>query len=255
MDLARAFTKRKKRPEIAVLPPTRVPTIKHNGPVHRSIISPPIELLSTTNVLAFNAPNIYSSPSSATSTADDSDGSLGFSRSSRGTTPDNSSIESSPGVAEPNHLSTYFQSPGRSSSSAGSHRQPHSPNDVDIPSIPSRALSHTKKSHQAIARQRSLSRSIPPPTTIHNAANTRSSIDMFSSKPDTDHPFGAELEQVNELAEEIGARNVMVLDEEEEYLMSHGLFKFGVEDYVDEIQGLFGGSFGNPFSPFNAGWI
>lgn len=254
MDLARAFTKRKKRPEITVLPPTRVPTIKHNGSLQRSIISPPIELLSTTNVLAFNAPNIYNSPLSATST-DDSDSSMGFLQSSRGTTPDNSSIESSPGLAEPNHLSSYFQSPGRSSSSAGSHRQSHGLNDADVPGIPSRALSHTKKSHQAIARQRSLSRSIQPPNAIHNATTSRSSIDMFSSKPDTDHPFGAELEQVNELAEEIGARHVMILDEEEEYLMSHGLFKFGVEEYVDEIQGLFGGSFGNPFSSFNAGWI
>lgn len=78
---------------------------------------------------------------------------------------------------------------------------------------------------------------------------------MFSNKPDVDHPFGAELEQVNELAEEIGARNVMIFDEEEQYLMSHGLLKFRVEDYVDEIQGLFGGCFGNPFNSFNAGWI
>lgn len=78
---------------------------------------------------------------------------------------------------------------------------------------------------------------------------------MFSKKVDANHPFGAELEQVNELAEEIGARNVMILDEEEQFLMSQGLFKFGVEEYMDEIQGLFGGSFGNPFSPLGSGWI
>lgn len=255
MDLARALTKRKKRPEINVLPPTRVPTIKHNGPVHRNIISPPIELLSTTNVLALNAPSLYHSPSSATSTSDDSDGSLELSPSSRGTTPDNSSIDLSSGVVG-NHLSTYFKSPGRSSSPPCSHRQSQGgSNEADAPSIPSRALSHTRKSHQAIARQRSISSSVQPLTTIYDAANTRSSVDIFSSKPDVDHPFGAELEQVNELAEEIGARNVMILDEEEEYLMSHGLLKFAVEEYMDEIQGLFGGSFGNPFGPFNAGWI
>lgn len=78
---------------------------------------------------------------------------------------------------------------------------------------------------------------------------------MFSCKADAHHPFSAELDQVNELAEEIGARNVMILDEEEQWLMTQGLLKYGVEEYVEEIQGLFGGSFGNPFSSFNAGWI
>ena len=88
-----------------------------------------------------------------------------------------------------------------------------------------------------------------------NATTTRGSVDMFSNKPDPDHPFGAELTKVNELAEEIGARDVLVLDEEEQYLMDHGLCKFGVEDYMDEIQGLFGGSYNNPFSSPSAIWI
>lgn len=233
--------------------PVRNPsTRKHDGPIQRSAISAPLELLSTTNVLAFNAPNIYAS--STSSVSDDSDSSFTFCNSSRGTTPDTSSIGSIPSPLEPNHLSTYFQAPGRSSSAAGSHRFS---TDTEVPTIPSRALSHTKKSHEAVARQRqrSLSRSIPPPTAIHTTANARDTIDMFSNKVDANHPFGAELEQVNELAEEIGARNVMILDEEEQYLMSQGLLKFGVEEYMDEIQGLFGGSFGNPFSPLGAGWI
>ena len=251
MDLARAFTKRNRRPEISMPSPVRTSsTRKHDGPIQRSAISAPLELLSTTNVLAFNAPNIYGS--SASSVSDDSDSSFTFCHSSRGTTPDTSSIGSVPSPVEPNHLSTYFQAPVRNSSSAGSHRFS---SNSEIPTVPSRALSHTKKSHEAVARQRSLSRSIPPPTAIHATANARDTIDMFSNKVDANHPFGAELEQVNELAEEIGARNVMILDEEEQYLMSQGLFKFGVEEYMDEIQGLFGGSFGNPFSPLGAGWI
>lgn len=251
MDLARAFTKRSRRPEISMPSPIRTSSMrKRDGPIHRSEISAPLELLSTTNVLAFNAPNIYGSSSSSVS--DDSDSSFTFCNSSRGTTPDTSSIGSVPSPIEPNHLSTYFQAPGRNSSSAGSHRFSC---DTEVPTIPSRALSHTKKSHEAVARQRSLSRSIPPPTSIHTTTNARDTIDMFSKKVDANHPFGAELEQVNELAEEIGARNVMILDEEEQYLMSQGLYKFGVEEYMDEIQGLFGGSFGNPFSPFGAGWI
>lgn len=254
MDLARAFTKRSKRPDISMTPPTRVPTIKHNGPIQRSTISHPIELISTTNILAFNAPSIHSSPSSDTSSAHDSDSSFGFPQSSRGTSPDNSSVGSCPSPVEPNHLSSYFQSPGHATSSKGS-RQSHGSSDTDVPAIPSRALSHTKKSHQALARQRSLSRSIQPPNTIHNLTTTRSSLDIFSGKADAHHPFSAELDQVNELAEEIGARNVMILDHEEEWLMTQGLFKYGAEEYVEEIQGLFGDTYGNPFSPLNIGWI
>ena len=126
---------------------------------------------------------------------------------------------------------------------------------MDVPAIPSRASSHTKKSHQAIARQRSLSRSIQPPNAIHNFPTTRTSLDIFSGKTDAQHPFSAELDQVNELAEEIGARDVMILDQEEQWLITHGLLKYDVEEYVEEIQGLFGDTFGNPFSPFNVGWI
>lgn len=47
----------------------------------------------------------------------------------------------------------------------------------------------------------------------------------------------------------------MILDHEEEWLMSQGLFKYCVEEYVEEIQGLFGDTYGNPFSPLNVGWI
>jgi hypothetical protein len=62
---------------------------------------------------------------------------------------------------------------------------------------------------------------------------------MFAGKVESNHPFGKELEQVNELAEEFGVSDVAVFDEEED-LVSHGLMKFGAEDYVTEIQGLFG---------------
>lgn len=82
----------------------------------------------------------------------------------------------------------------------------------------------------------------------------RSSVDMFSGNPEPDHPFGAELAQVNELAEEISANEATVLDEEEQYLIDNGLCKFTVDDYLSEIQGYFGAC-GSPYSPFNAAWI
>lgn len=252
MELARAFTQRAKRPDMSLLSPARAASMrKHNGPIKRSAISQPIELLSTTNVLALNAPSICSPSLSVASSGDDSDSSINFHSSSRGTSPETSSIESDPSPVEPNHLTDYF----RSASSLGSVRGSNASSDNDAPTLPTRAISHTKKSHQEIARQRTLSRAVPPPTAIHTAMTTRNSIDMFSNRPEENHPFGAELAQVNELAEEIGARDVMMLDDEEQFLVSHGLQKFGAEDYVDEIQGLFGGGFGNPFSPFGAGWI
>ena len=255
MELARALTKRNKRPDITLLPPNRATSIrKHNGLVDHSIISPPLELLSTTNVLALNAPDIQSSLgnfplSSASSSSDDSDVSLTFSASSRSTSSDTSSLGSSPSPVEPNHLTSYFESPGRPFSGDSA--------DACIPAIPSRALSHTKKSHQIAARKRSEPKSTPPPVAIHSPVTpARSSVDMFTGNPEVDHPFGAELAQVNELAEEIGAREVMIMDEEEQYLIDNGLCKFTVDDYLQEIQGYYGGgSYGNPYMPFNSTWI
>jgi hypothetical protein len=247
MELARAFTKRHKRPDIAVMTPARAASVKnHNGPIQRSLISPPVELLSTTNVLAYNAPDIYS---------DNSDSSLGSLTSSRATTPDTSSIECSPSPVEENHLSSFFRSPGQPLSKIGSPRQSNVSSEADALMVPTRALSHTKKSHQAVARKRSTLKSVPPPTNLPSPTKASTSIDMFLDKPDVGHPFGAELTKVNELAEEIGAREVLILDEEEQYLFSHGLCKFGVQDYLDEIHELLGGSFANPFGPLNAGWI
>ena len=214
--------------------PARAASLR-NGPIKRSAISNPVELISTTNVLALQAPNIYGSDN-------DSDSSVSLGASSRATTPEMSPSDEAP--IEPNHLSSYFKSnnhPTRSSKD--------STDGESSPKIPQRAVSHTKKTHQAIAaRKRSESNTIQPPNAIHNQSPLR---ETFSTQPDSGHPFGAELTQVNEVAEKFNATNVIILDEEEQYLQSHGLCKFGAEEYVDEIQGLFN----NPFSPFTPVWI
>ena len=223
--------------------PARAASVKnHNGPISRSLISPPVELISTTNVLAYNAPNIY---------GDDSDSSLGSLISSRGTTPETSSIECSPSPAEENHLSSYFRAPGQavSSPSSGSGSS-----DVNAHTVPKRSPSHTIKSHQAVARKQSISSAVPPPINIPSADNANH-VDISLGNTDAGHPFGPELAQVNQLAEEFQVRDVLILDEEEQYLASHGLCKFGAQDYLDEINGLLGGSFANPFGPLNSGWI
>ena len=215
--------------------------MRRAGTIKRSAISAPIQLLSTTNVLAFNAPNIYGSSDN------ESEGSMTFSTSTRATTPENDS----PSPVEPNHLSSYFAN-ANGSVARGSKDS----SECDVPAIPKRMPSHTKASHQLAARKRSVGQTVQPPVEITSPAATgRNSIEMFSYKPEVDHPFGAELTKVNELAEEIGARDVLILDEEEQYLMSNGFCKFGAEDYLDEIMGLFGSSHNNPFGKDCPVWI
>ena len=240
MELARAFTTRRRNiSESSRFEPKRAASMRRAGTIKRSAISAPLELLSTTNVLAFNAPNIYGSSDN------ESEGSIALSSSTRATTPDNDS----PSPVEPNHLSSYFANPNRSVSAESKDS-----NECDSPTIPRRMPSHTKKSHQLAARKRSIQKAAQPPVEIHTAA-AHTSIEIFSHKPEADHPFGAELTKVNELAEEIGARDVLILDEEEQYLMSNGFCKFGAEDYLEEIWGLFGCSYNNPFSKDCPVWI
>jgi len=263
MSLARALTKRLRAPDnsSAYLPvPGRaVSTRKYDRPINRAQISLPLELLSTTNVLAFEAPDIPGLKSalsdSSDNSFDDSDSSPGLSSSSSISTPDTLSREPSPVTVEPNHLSTYFEIPGRAKSEIESSRQSKDSSDSDAPAIPKRALSHTKKSHQISAVKRSSSKVRSPPSSISQPPTARSSLDLFSAKPEANHPFGAELAQVNELAEEFGAKNITIWDEEEQYLMEHGLQKYGAEDYAMEIESLFGGVFDDRPFPLSAGWI
>ncbi|ETS72911.1 hypothetical protein PFICI_15303 [Pestalotiopsis fici W106-1] len=160
MSLARAFTTRRAKPSLDLkesngsIPQRSNTTSKrlgYSGSI-RHKISGPTELTHTTNMLAYNAPDLYpkpaSSPSSRTS-EDDSDGNR-TSASSPPTSPDISSTETNHVTPEPNHLSCYFTAPG----------QKVTPSKVmksDAPKIPQRALSHTKKaSFDNLARQQSL---------------------------------------------------------------------------------------------------
>jgi len=259
MSLSRAFTTRRSRGGSESTPamPKRSLTAKHSFSSSGTIrhkISAPIELISTTNMLSYNAPDIFPGTSSSTSSnsGDDSDRSPSSS-STPLTSPDTSSIESSsPTSPEPNHLSCYF---GASRQSASSD---------DAPSIPTRAPSHTKKNSEIIARKRSTTRlSGSTESRRENSTSTaRSSINMFSSHVDTvdhhhTHPFGKELAQVSEIAEEYGIskEKLAVVDEEEQELVSRGLFKFRAEDYISEIHGLFISAFGDSRPAMSSMWI
>lgn len=61
------------------------------------------------------------------------------------------------------------------------------------------------------------------------------------------HPFGKELEQVREVAEEFG--NGHMLDEEELILEQKGLQKFSVDEYIIEIQDLYDSIFDDHIGP------
>jgi len=124
----------------------------------------------------------------------------------------------------------------------------------ETPAIPQRAPSHSKKAHVELSRKRSLRRMSPPPTELTKPTNGRDSADIFKGTLDPDHPFGKELAQVNEVAEEFGATSTL-LDEEEQELLNKGLKKFDVSDYLDEIAGLYGGVFEGHLGSLARPWI
>ncbi|PKX89722.1 uncharacterized protein P174DRAFT_378352 [Aspergillus novofumigatus IBT 16806] len=250
--LTRAFTKRHKRPEVSAPMPYREGQVKFTaGTIKRGKISGPVELISTTNMLAYNAPDLHSAVSSSSSSSlqspDDSE--LSFSQRSFGspvTTPDDSPVE-------PNSLSSYF--PKRSATVTSHPRSSTSTtSSTDAPLVPKRALSHTKRSHQELARQRSLSRLSPPPlNSMRSSPSIRTTQDFFKPEP---HPFGKELEQVNEVAEEFNSGATRVLDEEEMILLNKGLRKFTANDYLVEIEELYGSIFDDHLGPVATGsWL
>lgn len=240
-----------------------IPTNVHVGraasqrggkPIYRSQISGPVALVSTTNPLSYDAPNIVgtfpigyrsvsptSSPSSRSSEGDDSDAST----LSIDSNTDASSVDESPLTSpelEPNHLSCYFKpavntaTPNRSPSSS---TRP----SLDAPSIPQRVPSHSKKAHEFVHRKRSVQRLMSPPASV-----VRRSNEMFSPQEDEEekveaprdsHPFSSELAQLDEAVEDITHIVRDAEDEEDEVVMrtfgQHGLAKFDAAAYLEEI--------------------
>ncbi|KAJ5925578.1 hypothetical protein N7454_008217 [Penicillium verhagenii] len=259
--LTRAFTKRNKRPEVSAPMPYQEEKAKghsrfNSGSIKRSNISGPVRLISTTNMLAYNAPDLNSIAQSPVSSAssmrsrEDSDFAISpHSYSSSITTPDNSEhsspIDGAPTSYFPKRSATVTSAPRSSTTSASS---------TDAPLVPVRALSHTKRSHQDLARKRSQVRNSPPTLSAPRSNPTLgASLEMFKNAPES-HPFSKELAQVNEVAEEFSGPRV--LDEEELFLARNGLHKFSVDDYLAEIEELYGNAFENKLGPISAGpWL
>ncbi|KAF2132928.1 hypothetical protein P153DRAFT_283324 [Dothidotthia symphoricarpi CBS 119687] len=275
MSLVRGLTKRVKRAgsdasKQTASTPARNQSVKFPKlQIDRSKISSPLALVSTTNMLSYNAPDIatmgQTMPSVTTAAAthssgDDSDHSVSTrsrasSHSSRDTLTDASSVESSPTSPAPNHLSNYFGETGKqvrrtaSTTSIGA-RQVHVQEErpaTAAPEIPQRALSHSKRAHERLAHKRSLQNlSRSSPGSQRQSYDQRSSVDMFSATiQEEDHPFGRELEQLNEVVEEFGG---VVRDAEMEEdltaMRRRDLANFCASEYLAEIQPLCSVRFG-----------
>src|SRR5579871_5871484 len=115
MSLARAFTMRaSKRDKSSTPPPIRTKSVKLVGKViDRNLISHPVTLISTTNMLSYNAPDVSSlksfrkasssvSSGSSHASTDDSDGSRNTYQT------DTSSVDTSPTTSPGNHDSASF---------------------------------------------------------------------------------------------------------------------------------------------------
>jgi hypothetical protein len=245
------------------------------------MISGPTELTHTTNILAYNAPDLYPrSASNSSKGSDDESDQNSTGAESPPTSPDTASLEDRSASPEPNHLSCYFTAPGQKL-------------NFEAPVIPKRAPSHTKKAslenlahRQQVSRMSSqsnksasskassfaLSRSASTSTTATshssgsmsyikspipeipeskpaepavkpNASNAKINAQQKSYTRSVEgsnaHPFGQELAQVTEIAEDYGVRNQLnVIDEEEQELIAKGLCLFKPEDYLAEVQGL-----------------
>ncbi|KAF5125439.1 hypothetical protein E5D57_010126 [Metarhizium anisopliae] len=265
MSLSRAFTTRRLRGGSDLADSAKIPQRSNTTKIPYNIrdkISAPVQLLHTTNMLSYNAPDIpRSSRSNSTTSKSGSDvESQDTADSTPPTSPDVSSLP------EPNHLSSYFKPAAPASTTL--------PVKAEPPAIPKRSPSHTKKnSFEAIARQRSVSRMSRdsdhfistkagqpfsrPHSTSTRASSASHAPSPFAQKQSTpaarpnkstastqaqakdSHPFGHELAQVTELAEEYSVNSCLdTIDEEQQYLDNRGLKKLSPDDYLGAIQGL-----------------
>jgi len=79
---------------------------------------------------------------------------------------------------------------------------------------------------------------------------------MFKGTVEEGHPFGKELEQLNEVVEEFGGvvRDVE-MEEDLANMSQKGLVKFCAKDYLDEIRPLYSGLFESRYLSAPKAWI
>jgi len=271
MSFSRAFSTRRKQPEMEISLPMfigRAASQRGGKPVLRTQISSPMALVSTSNQHIHNAQVIsgtspieirHVSSGSTSSSSDESDAS-NISVHSHDTAA--SSVDNSPIGTEldTNHLSCYFKpavdTHSRTNSTLTSPTLSTRPS-IDTPRIPTRAPSHSKRAHEGLHRKRSIQRMLSPPPSRHGERELRSSAEMFSSVPYSPqkqtfveapretNPFGKELAQLDEVAEEFGqVVRSAERDADEVYMEAHGLGKFSAVEYGLDIASLVRDCFG-----------
>ncbi|KAL2134337.1 hypothetical protein VTI74DRAFT_466 [Chaetomium olivicolor] len=341
MSIARAFTTRRVKQSLHAAErqehgPHRSNSTSLKGSVGsiRHKISSPVELIHTTNMLSYNAPDIQPLSASSTNSSPRSDDDMSDSAHTTATTPPTSPDVESPKRSrspEPNHLSCFFTAPANQQTPAPTTQQ------SQAPTIPQRTLPQPKKTHNVLIRQRSASglsdhshrtisskasfsfsrsSSTSTSTSVSSTPLHRSKLSSTTSTPvsapyppaspprpapphqhrhqlshhqhqhqhslqhkpsrsfqqaqhphrkeypESLHPFGPELAQVSELAEEYGVREQLVQvaapstadDAEEQLMAARGLVKISADEYVSEIRGLFALFMGPP-RPVAAEWI
>lgn len=311
MSIARAFTTRRVKQSIHAAEVEKLPNRSNSttkGPVGslRHKISSPINLIHTTNMLSYNAPDINPMSASSTGSSQRSDDDMSDSAVTNGTTPPTSPDIESPAKRsmspEPNHLSCFFTVPPQQIPVAAPVQR------AEAPVVPQRAPSHSKKQYNTLVRQRSASgmsqqsqrtistkasftfsrssststsTSVSSAPTHHHKSKLSSATTAAAAAPpaspprpprpahrppppqpqqhnfsESQHPFGPELAQVSELAEEFGVKEQVAneRDAEEQEMLRKGLLKFSADEYMSEVRGLFA-SFMAPPRPVAAAWI
>lgn len=161
--------------------------LSYNAPdITPRMISAPVELIHTTNALSYDAPDIHKGPKTA---ASDSSMSFGSDRdsehihtaaSSPPTSPDTAShrsssenfLKPSAAAAEPNHLSCYFTLPGEASTVGA----------PDVPSLPKRSPSHTSKPREPVSPKTSVSQRLQHKISISERMGRKPSLSTMSEQ-------------------------------------------------------------------------
>lgn len=217
----------------------RAASQRNGRPVLRTLISSPVTLISTSNLqvhdaqtIAGTAPiemgNVSSStpPPSPTATSGRSSFEEGSERFWSAAETDTSSLDGmSPAtsVSERDEIKDYF------------------PEEI-TPKIPQRAASHSKKAHEGLHRKRSFQRmSIERQQRTSTEIFKQSSSSPFADAPSRfeSNPFSAELEQLDEVAEEFGqVLRGAELEAERSFMESHDLACLPASDYILDIHSL-----------------
>ncbi|KAJ4394175.1 hypothetical protein N0V93_003392 [Gnomoniopsis smithogilvyi] len=147
-------------------------------------ISAPVELTFTTNALSYDAPDIHREPKTATSNSSmslQSDGDsdhIHTAASSPPTSPDTAFPrgvdedlnKSSTSTPEPNHLSCYFTLPG----------EPSNVGAPAVPSLPKRAPSHANRQHVPLSPKSSMSERLNRKISISERLGRQPSVSRLS---------------------------------------------------------------------------